>query len=378
MRDSWFLPHPGVLRRLLPGVCLLVMVIMGISLETALGFSVARADGGQANFALQPVYYDPSQPLTKSYFIFDSKPGVVLKSQVRVTNTGAAKGSVGLYPVDATTGQTSGAVYLNQNDPRKDVGVWLTLGKSQLTLNAGQSQIVPFQVTIPGTVRPGQHLGGIVAENLVETSSSQKNSAIQIKVKTLTIIAVQVNLPGTLVEQLTATGIQAGGDSGYQQLLVGLNNTGDDMIKPYGTLQIADTQGKVLKHFSLKLDTFVPQTAINYPVTVSGQGLAAGTYQATLDLTYGQNRTLHYTTRFTITQQQLTQVFGTNNGKTQAPAGFGNGFAGMALWQLVLASGGGLAILWVVGSFVYGKVLAPRTKKTKKATSLSQFKRPTF
>ena len=341
------------------------------------GFSVAHADGGQANFALQPVYYDPSQPLTKSYFIFDGTPGIVVKSQVRVTNTGTAKGSVALYPVDATTGQTSGAVYLNQNDPRKDVGVWLTLGKSQLTLNAGQSQIVPFQMIIPGTVRPGQHLGGIVAENLVETNSSQKNSAIQIKVKTLTIIAVQVNLPGTLVEQLTATGIQAGGDNGYQQLLVTLRNTGDDMVKPFGTLQIADTQGKVLKHFSLKLDTFVPQTAINYPVIVTGQGLAAGTYQATLDLTYGQNQTLHSTTRFTITQKQLTKVFGTNSGKTQLPAGFGSDFAGMALWQLLLTIGGGLAILWVVGNFVYGKVLATRTKK-KHINSPLQFKRPTF
>ncbi len=376
MRNSWFLLRPGVLSRLLMGACLLAIVIMGMSLETSLGVSVAHADGGQANFALQPVYYDPSQPLTKLYFIFDGKPGIAVKSQVRVTNTGTAKGSVGLYPVDATTGQTSGAVYLNQHDPRKDVGVWLTLGKSQLTLNVGQSQIVPFQVIIPGTVRPGQHLGGIVAENLAETSSSQKNSAIQIKVKALTIIAVQVNLPGTLVEQLTATGIQAGGDNGYQQLLIGLNNTGDDMLKPYGTLQIADTQGKVLKHFSLKLDTFVPQTAINYPVIVTGQGLAAGTYQATLDLTYGQNQTLHYTTRFTITQQQLTQVFGTNSGKTQAPTGFGSNVAGMALWQLLLTIGGGLALLWVVGSFVYGKVLAPRTKKTKQATSLSQFKKP--
>src|SRR6266705_1828981 len=174
MQKSLFLLRSGFFARFAVGVCLLIMVLLGVSLTGVLGSSIAHADGGQANFSLQPVLYDPANPLTQSYFIFDSKPGIVVKSRVRVTNTGTATGSVSLYPVDATTGQTSGAVYLNQDDPRKDVGAWTTLGAQQLTLAAGQSQIVSFQVTIPSTVRPGQHLGGIVAENLAE-SSSPKN-----------------------------------------------------------------------------------------------------------------------------------------------------------------------------------------------------------
>src|SRR6266849_8422790 len=280
MQNSFFLPRTGFFARLAVGVCLLVIVVLGMSLTGILGSSTAHADGGQANFGLEPVLYDPSNPLTESYFIFDSKPGIVLKSSVRVTNTGTTRGSASLYPVDATTGQTSGAVYLNQNDPRKDVGAWMTLGASQVTLNAGQSQVVSIQVTIPSNVRPGQHLVGIVAENLTQSSSSQKNSAIQIKVKNLTIIAVQVNLPGTAVEQMAGTGVQAGGQNGYQQLLLGLSNTGTVMLKPYGALQVSNAQGQVVKKVSLKLDTFLPQTAINYPVPITGQALGAGDYQA--------------------------------------------------------------------------------------------------
>src|SRR5258708_7339260 len=154
MQNSFFLPRSGVFARLAVGVCLFVMVVFGISLTGILSSSIAHADGGQPNFAVQPVLYDPSNPVTRSYFVFESNPGVVVKSNVRVTNTGTARGSAILYPVDATTGQTSGAVYLNQGDPRKDVGAWITLGTSQLTLNPGQSQIVSFQVTIPSSVRP--------------------------------------------------------------------------------------------------------------------------------------------------------------------------------------------------------------------------------
>lgn len=377
MQNSFFFRHSGVFARVVMGTLLFLLMVLGTSLTASFGFgfsSIAHADSGQPDFSLQPVRYDPSEPLTKSYFIFDGKAGMVEKSSVRVTNSGTAKGSVGLYPVDATTGQTSGAVYLNQNDPRKDVGSWITLGTQQLTLDAGQSQIVSFQVTIPASVRPGQHLGGIVAENLTQSNSSESNSAIQIKVKNLTIIAVQVNLPGTTIEQLVGTGVQAGGQNGYQQLLIGLSNAGTDMLKPSGTLQIADTQGKMIKNFSLTLDTFLPQTAINYPVTVTGQGLAPGNYQAILNLTYGHNQALHYTTKFAITQQQVTQVFGNNASKTQAPLGFGdNGFAGMPLWQLLLVAGGTLAILWVVGNMVYKRLAV---SKAKPVTPSSQFKRP--
>jgi hypothetical protein len=359
------------------GVCLLIMVILSVLLTGTLGSSIAHADSGQANFALQPVLFDPSNPLTESYFIFDSKPGTVITSRVRVTNSGTARGSAILYPVDATTGQTSGAVYLNQNDPRKDVGAWTTLGVQQVTLDPGQSQIVSFKVIIPGIVRSGQHLGGIVAENLSQSSSSQSNSAIQIKVKNLTIVAIQVNLPGAPVEQLAGTGVQAGGQNGYQRLLLGLSNTGTVMLKPSGTLQVTDTQGQVVKNVSLKLDTFLPQTTINYPVAISGKALSAGDYQATLTLTYGNGQVLHYSTKFTVTQQQLTQVFGNTSSQTQAPPGFG-GTGGMQLWQIVIVAGAALALLWIASSALYKRIMVSRAKAKRANISSSQFKRPMF
>jgi WxL Interacting Protein, peptidoglycan binding domain/WxL Interacting Protein, host binding domain len=379
MKNLFSFHRSGFFYRRLMGLCVLSILVLGVMQAAPFGLGTVHAAGGAAEFGLQPVLYDPSNPLTKSYFIFDSKPGVVISSRVRVTNVGTASGSVSLYPVDATTGQTSGAVYLNQDDPRKDVGAWMLLSSSELTLDPGQSQIVSFQVSIPGTVRPGQHLGGIVAENLTQAenmptpNSSPNTGTIQIKVKNLTIVAVQVNLPGTPIEQMAASGVQAGGAGGYQRLLVGLSNTGTVMLKPYGTLQVSNAQGQSVGNFTLKLDTFLPQTSIDYPVAITGPALGAGDYQATLNLTYGHGQALHYTTKFTINQQQVTQVFGSS--QTQAPTG-GAVFAGMPLWQLVLVAGGALAILWVVGNMVYKRLALSRAKQAKSYSS--QFKRPTF
>jgi Bacterial protein of unknown function (DUF916)/Protein of unknown function C-terminal (DUF3324) len=380
MQNSFFFPRSGFYCRLIIGTCLLTILILVGLLVPSLGFSIAHAASGQPNFALQPVLYDPSNSLTKSYFILDSNPGIVVKSSVRVTNAGTATGSVALYPVDATTAQTSGAVYLDKKDPRRDVGAWITLGIQQLTLNPGQSQVVPFRIIIPGTVLPGQHLGGIVAENLAQEQNSTKTQngkntgTFQIIVKHLTVIAVQVNLPGTPVEQLAAAGVQSGGENGYQSLQLGLSNTGNVMVKPYGSLQITDSQRQVVKDISLKLDTFLPQTSINYPVYIKGQALNVGDYQATLNLTYGpDNKVLHYTTKFSITQKQLTQTF--SSSQTQAPPGLFNGdSSGLSPWLII---SGGLVLLLILGSLLYWFVLIPRAKaKAMRAVTSSQFIRP--
>jgi hypothetical protein len=275
MQNSFPFSRSGLLSGAVVG-----MLIIAVLLAGGFSSSVAHAAGGP-NFGLQPVLYDPSQPATKSYFVFNAKLGTSVHTRVRVTNSGTATGTVNLYAVDATTGQTSGVVYLSHNDVRRDVGAWITLDMQHVTLAPGQSQIVPFQVAIPATIWPGQHVGGIVAESMTQESSS-KPSSLQIKVQNLTIVAVQVNLPGPQVEQLAATGIQPGGANNYQTLLVGLRNTGTTMLKPSGEMQVTDSQGQLVQNLPMKFATFLPQTEINYPVYGKGHARVAGDDRSTI------------------------------------------------------------------------------------------------
>jgi WxL interacting protein linking bacterial and host surfaces len=181
-------------------------VLLGSVLPT----SVARADTGTPQFSIRPVAANSTASSTAPYFIFDAQPGTTIQSKVRITNIGTASGSVALYGVDATTGQTSGVVYRSNTDPRTDVGAWVSVGTQRVTLAPKQDQILPFTITVPASVRPGQHVGGLVAEDLtVQTGSS--SSGMQVNIQHLSIVAVQVNLPGSQAERMEATGIQAGG-----------------------------------------------------------------------------------------------------------------------------------------------------------------------
>ena len=77
----------------------------------------------------------------------------------------------------------------------------------------------------------------------------------------------------------------------------------------------------------------------------------AGDYQALLTLTYGHAHVLHYTTVFTITEQQLKQVF-KSSPPPQAPWLGGNFLDGLPLWQMVL-----FGVLLLSGMFFWGQKL---------------------
>ena len=245
----------------------------------------AVAGTGQASFAMSPERYDPNLSATRSYFVVQGKPGATFTNSVRVVNRGGSAGTAMVYPVDATTGQTSGAVYLDRGKPRRDVGSWVTLGAQSVTLKPGESRIVPFTVHVPAGARPGDHLGGIVAENAALTQASG-GGALRIRVRHLTIVAVLAQIPGPATALVRPTRVYAGGEHGYQYVYVHLANGGAVATKPTGRLLISTPDGKAVGSRDLALDTFLPGTAIDYPVLLPKTALQPGRYHATVDLTW--------------------------------------------------------------------------------------------
>jgi Bacterial protein of unknown function (DUF916) len=296
------------------------------------------------SLGIQPAFFDPKQPLTRSYFIFHNTPGAHFKSAVRVSNTGTTAGYASLYGTDATTGATSGAVYLGRNSKPLDVGAWISLSVSSFTLAPGQSRSVPFEVTIPKTVRSGDHLGGIAMEVTPVTAAAaptQQSGQMQIKTRIVTVVAVEMILPGAPIEALSATGIQGGGMNNYQTLALNLHNTGTMMVKPHGTLQLFDAHNAHLQTVPITMDTFLPATSINYPVYLK-QALGVGKYQGQLTLTYGDNHVLQYNTFFSVTTQQLQQAFPTTSGKLQAPTTAAAASSSVPWWMFLV---GGFFVL---------------------------------
>ncbi|GCE15224.1 WxL protein peptidoglycan domain-containing protein [Tengunoibacter tsumagoiensis] len=266
-------------------------------------FVSAAAHEKGPHFSIEPTFDLPYNLHPRSYFIYNTTPGAQIIDRLRVTNDGDVRGTVSFYAVDATTAQDSGTMFFHKEDAKHDVGAWISLSQQELTLNAGQSSEVAFTVTVPTNVRPGQHGGGIIAQDLTthtQKSTTQLNS-VEIGLQSLLALGVLINLPGPVVEDLQATGVSYDSGSNYQRVLVDLQNNGNQLLYPSGTLQILDEHKRTLQDLPLSLQTFLPQTSISYPVYMQKIALTAGKrYTAMVHLIYGHEHTLNYTTLFQV------------------------------------------------------------------------------
>lgn len=222
-------------------------------------------------------------------------------------------GRVELYGADATTGQTSGAVYLSRQATR-GVGRWLSLSTPRLTLGRDQGQTVSFSVHVPSGVHGGQYLAGLVAQPVQARSprvTHKGKRTFRVNIQEITIVAVEVVVSGPAQQRMSVTGVSASGRPGYQTVMIGLANTGDRLVKGHGHLTVAAAGGRRALSRSFSLDTFVPHTHIAFPVYVTGQRLPPGQNAASVPITYDNHHTQDRSFRFAITGDQVRQTYGT-------------------------------------------------------------------
>jgi LPXTG-motif cell wall-anchored protein len=274
----------------------------------------------------------------RGYFVYNLAPGSTRTGAVTVSTTGNRTGTVKLYSADGSTGQTTGTVYLTDSKP-VHAGAWVKLGQPSVRLAPGEIKNVPFTVRVPQShVGPGQWVAGIVAETATsaKTKRSTRKAGVQIRIRNQTIIAVQVDVPGPLRAVFTIGGVKTGGQRGFQQVLVHFANDGNMLLKPTGSVTILQS-GKAIEHLPFKMDTFLPETAIDYPVLLK-KALAAGEYQTNVKLSYptpaGGRKTITASPTLKISDENVKQVF-TSAAPQQAPGGVVADSGSSTPWALI-------------------------------------------
>jgi hypothetical protein len=277
---------------------LLALAVLALSQSAS-----AASPPAYSSFSIRPVSG------TTGYFVLDGNRGDRLVGSFRVVNTGTKAGTALLHPVDATTGVTSGAVYLDRIAKRRGAGRWIALPVKRVTLRPGQAKVVRFTVSVPRSSRAGHHLGGIVAENLELTAGqpSSKGAGLQVRVRHLSVVAVQVNLPGREVAKMGFHGVRVGVSTGYEVLHLAFRNAGNVLLRPRLALQVTDVRGRVVVREARDLDTFVPQTQIPYPFYLTGKPLASGTYELAGTLSYAK-RVTRFRATFVISPTHVKEL----------------------------------------------------------------------
>jgi hypothetical protein len=170
---------------------------------------------------------------------------------------------------------------------------------------------VAFTVHVPAGASVGDHLGGIVVENAAQRSGGQVRRDRQrftIRVRSQTIVAVQVRVPGPRRPSLALSALRPGGANGHQALLLGMRNDGNVLVKGRGRLVVTNADGDRVQDARFAIDTFVAHTGVQFTVRVDGNALPAGRYHGAAELRYA-GRTTRRDFDFSISDRQVEQVF---------------------------------------------------------------------
>ncbi len=271
----------------------------------------------------------------RGYFVFTLAPDAAQTGAVIVSNVGTERGTVKLFTTDATTGRTTGTVYETNKQPKR-AGSWVTLSSTAVTLAPGGHQQVAFTVHVPAGTPAGEWVGGIVAEAARQSTSStsQQKANVQIKIRNLTIVAVESRVPGPRVVDFRIGTVTTGGRSGFQQLFVHFASKGNVLLKPTGRVSVFDSNNKLVETVPFTMDTFLPQTAIDYPLLLK-RALGAGDYRAVVTLRIPGVKTFTATRSFSISQANVKQVF-TSASPTQLPVASSSS-SSSTIWVLIAA-----------------------------------------
>ncbi len=258
-----------------------------VTTAAALAATLGLASLGFAGAgAAQAVSNDPA-PLALaavgqagSYFDVTLNPGASVTLQVARTNPGTT---------DATAHSFAGSVFTIVNGgfgagdgTGAPTGAtnWVNYPDQVFALAAGATDVASFSVHVPAGTAPGQYISSIVLQNNV-AAAGQGQVALDRIVRQA--VAISIRVPGALHPKFSLGAASHESTGGRSVVSVALSNTGNQNLKPAGTMTVKDANQKVVSQAPVTMGSVYAGMDTKVAVTFGGLFLP-GEYTVTLTL----------------------------------------------------------------------------------------------
>lgn len=192
-----------------------------------------------------PTNYNPENPKTKSWFIYELKPGKSMEDSITLVNNSEKPINVKVYPVDATTTSDGAFALLNETQEQTGVGSWVKMSKTLLTLEPRSATPIPFTIKVPRQTIVGDHAGGIIVqevENLKEASSG-----IGLNIVSRVGTRIYQTVPGDKVFKMEIRDLTYKVVEEKLEYSFVLENLGNVILNPTGRVELKDQSGKIIE-----------------------------------------------------------------------------------------------------------------------------------
>jgi len=153
-----------------------------------------------------PAHPRADNPRTKSIFVYDVTAADIVTDGVKVVNNTDTAKIMAVYPVDSQASSDGAFACAQMVEPKKGVGSWIKLAQDEVTLAANSSQVVPFTLTVPKGITPGEHNGCIVVQDAAPATQTAGNGIV---LSFRSALRVAVTTPGALESELSFVDVKS-------------------------------------------------------------------------------------------------------------------------------------------------------------------------
>ncbi len=205
-------------------------------------------------------------------------PGKPLKAAVTVSNFTTAPLNFNLYAADAINTAGGGLSLRPSNQPQRDIGRWIQLPYAGLTVPARSATVVPFTILAPSDASPGDHVGGIVAEETQGTTS--KSGSFPITVLQAVGVRIYARVVGALHASLDIPRITLSTSSTaatefdgkvLADVRFGVRNSGNTVLSPVVKVALTTPFGTAARR-AFTINQFLPGSSLAYSLRFPDTG----------------------------------------------------------------------------------------------------------
>lgn len=224
---------------------------------------------------------------SRPFFDYRQPAGGTIHDAISIANLGDFPLTFDLYTADAFNLPNGAFALRGRTDPRRDVARWTSISVPAVTVPPHDQSIVPFTISVPLDVTPGDHAGGVVA--LLRPVAGAAPGA-QVVPREGVGARIYLRVPGPLHPSLAITSLDlraqtgpfGGGEAEVQAVVVNTGNTRVDAIVRFRGSGALGLSTKKLP--AMHLDSLLPGSRVRLQEKFSGLPVA-GPYRVVLSVT---------------------------------------------------------------------------------------------
>ncbi|MEU6242688.1 DUF916 domain-containing protein [Streptomyces sp. NPDC047024] len=249
-----------------------VLTVLTALLCTAANAVAVPGSSGDGEISWGAAPADNGVGKGRSRFVYALTPGSRVTDALSVVNRGDGTIRLRVYASDAFTTPSGGLDLLAGDKKPRDVGSWITMKSTTLTLKSQESATVPFTLDVPADATPGDHSGGVVTSLITES----EDGTVRLDRRLGARLYLQVT--GPLRPSLTVSRLHADYDGtldplggGSLRLTYTVTNTGNTRLRARQLVHSQGLFGLIKQSAPIgDLPEILPGDALTRTVTVKG------------------------------------------------------------------------------------------------------------